>query len=179
MKFISILGLCGSGKGTLCNNIETNNSEIKCINVGKLLRDTNDQNIKKYLNNGLLVPSEITINLIKENIGNLNNLGTKCIILDGFPRSVENLEYFEKYIGKIEKIINLNIDESIAIERLFNRNDDSRTDDNIQTINNRINLYYKETKLVLGKFANKLVDINANKKPNIIYYQFMFIYNKL
>lgn len=66
--------------------------------------------INDYIKKGLIVPGEITINLLLKKIRVLflefilaaqfyESQGQKKIIIDGFPRSMENLEGWEKLVG--------------------------------------------------------------------------------
>ena len=55
--------------------------------------------INDYIKKGLIVPGEITINLLLKKIRFYEAQGQKKIIIDGFPRSMENLEGWNKLVG--------------------------------------------------------------------------------
>ena len=55
--------------------------------------------INDYIKKGLIVPGEITINLLLKKIRFYEAQGQKKIIIDGFPRSMENLDGWNKLVG--------------------------------------------------------------------------------
>lgn len=55
--------------------------------------------INDYIKKGLIVPGEITINLLLKKIRYYESQGQKKIIIDGFPRSMENLEGWNTLVG--------------------------------------------------------------------------------
>jgi len=73
--------------------------------------------VKKYLEEGQLVPDEIVIDVVKKALENASPNG---FILDGFPRTVEQAKALEK-IAKIDGIINLIIPDEIIIEKMSAR----------------------------------------------------------
>lgn len=56
MKLISIIGLPGSGKGTLCKNL-LSKYNCKHVSAGDLLRQNNDKKIMNIISKGQLVPN--------------------------------------------------------------------------------------------------------------------------
>ena len=97
-QIIFVLGGPGSGKGTQCKLLEEKFG-YKHISAGDLLRnekskDTeNAKPINNLIANGKIVPSHITINLILDEI---DSCDSNIILLDGFPRNMENLETWNK-----------------------------------------------------------------------------------
>jgi adenylate kinase family enzyme len=142
MKIISIIGLPGSGKGTLCKKLTL---KYNCLHLsaGDLLRQTKDEDIMKYLNKGKLVPAKIICDLLNREIKKYKG---DFVLLDGFPRSIDNLETFEE-LNKIDFIINLSCKEKTVVARLLNRNDE-RNDDNIEVIKKRIKIYNEQIELI-------------------------------
>ena len=64
MGLIVLIGLPGSGKSTFCKTLD----DGKSILLGDLLRQKNDPNIESCMRSGILVPYDITISVIKDNI---------------------------------------------------------------------------------------------------------------
>ena len=98
-----ILGGPGCGKGTMCTNLVKDFGLIH-LSAGDLLREERDSGsvLATLINNlileGKIVPAEITCKLLKvamEKFGWAN----KKFLIDGFPRSLENQEGWEKGIG--------------------------------------------------------------------------------
>ena len=87
-----VLGLAGSGKGTVCSAISSH-FEFGHLSAGDLLRAEQKRNgsthrtlIEEYIAAGKIVPPEITILLIKQAIS--ENTTAKGFLIDGFPREL-------------------------------------------------------------------------------------------
>jgi adenylate kinase len=70
------------------------------------------------VNKGVLVPDEITIEILKKRLSEPNS--QKGFILDGYPRTVQQAQALEK-VAKIDAIIRIIVPEWIIIERLSSR----------------------------------------------------------
>lgn len=118
MKLI-LLGPPGSGKGTLAEKLE-NKFHLTSISAGELLREevskktSLGQEIKKYIDQGNLVPDEFVTQLILLEIKHKDNY-----ILDGFPRTVEQAKSIADL--HIKKAIYLEIPLAAVVERLSGR----------------------------------------------------------
>lgn len=143
---VAITGLPGSGKSTVCSKL-VELYGCQHISAGLLLRQTKDPAILNTINKGELVPDKVMCDLLVEAINKCNDNDCKFILLDGFPRSNNNLEYFEEHVQKIDLIINLNIDEHTIIERLLKRQE-GRNDDELNVITKRIQVYNTNTKQI-------------------------------
>ncbi|HET7733892.1 MAG TPA: nucleoside monophosphate kinase, partial [Paludibacter sp.] len=89
-------------------------------------------------------------------------------ILDGFPRTVAQAEALEEMMRKNGKEINVLVDLSVEkqelIDRLLKRGETSgRSDDNLETITKRLEVYETQTAPVSSfyKNLNKYADING------------------
>ena len=95
-------------------------------------------------------------------------------MLDGYPRTMEQAKELDKLLEKlnykIDAIINLNVAENIIIKRLLNR---GRSDDNEETIKNRIKVFESQSKPVLEYYKDKvyIIDVESfeNETPEDIY----------
>mmetsp|Transcript_36315 Transcript_36315/g.53274 ORF Transcript_36315/g.53274 Transcript_36315/m.53274 type:complete len:149 (+) Transcript_36315:358-804(+) len=71
----------------------------------------------------------------------------KRVLLDGFPRSLENAQDFAKSCGTPELAISLECDDTILMERILNRaqknGSDGRADDNIHAALKRLRTFHK------------------------------------
>ncbi len=126
---IIMLGAPGSGKGTQCKWI-SRQYDIPHISTGDIFRKNIADNTqlgqeaKVFMNKGELVPDEIVENML---FGRLNedDCKKKGFLLDGFPRTIPQAEALEKYLNenniKIDKVINLYIDDEELIARATNR----------------------------------------------------------
>ena len=193
-EIIFVLGGPGVGKGTQCEKLvnEFNNTIIN-INVGNLLRNiiNNEENktirlnklrkdkIKEYIKNGEIIPPRITIKIIiNEIIKNIKN--KDIIIIDGFPRNIENMKLFMKFLKnksniQIKECIYFNTSNEILLERILNRARTSeRIDDNIELFNKRLLIFKNNTIPVINEFKKMeiLKEINASRSINEIYNDF-------
>lgn len=186
MKII-ILGPPGSGKGVQSRFIK-DFFGVEIVSVGELLRKEIKSRtelgieIESMVKNGLLVDERIVCNMVKYYIDNYNN-----ILLDGFPRTLNQIMFLDKINFDVDIVIKLNINNVTLFKRvkyrlispesqatynvIYNRPkikdlDDlsgdkliPRTDDKYSTLLSRIDLYNNEIANVISYFSNKNVKI--------------------
>ena len=169
-EIIFILGGPGSGKGTQCQLL-TQKFGYKHLSAGDLLRsekkkDTQYANIiNNHIRNGQIVPSSITINLIMNEIQNCQQ---KVVLLDGFPRNMENLNSWNE-INNLDikcKCIFFECHSEVLVNRLLKRGLNSgRDDDNLEVIQKRLQVFMDSTEPVLDYFRQQhlLVTIETNR----------------
>ncbi|NLO69706.1 MAG: adenylate kinase [Porphyromonadaceae bacterium] len=162
---IIICGAPGSGKGTQSAFI-IEKYNLQHVSTGELLRQEiakgNELGKKAdaLISNGQLVPDDMIIHLLEKKIDKLGpNHPKNGIILDGFPRTVNQAEALENLCStknaKIDILIDLEVDDEELIKRILNRGKTSgRNDDNLETIRKRLDVYNKQTKPVLEFYKN-------------------------
>jgi len=78
---------------------------------------------KSYMEKGVLVPDEITIRLVLERM--LAPEGEGGVILDGFPRNLEQAEALDKILAQqakaIDKVVYIKVSEEELLKRLSER----------------------------------------------------------
>lgn len=191
---IIFLGPPGSGKGTQAGLLKKNYN-ISTVSVGDCLRaEVKKQTqigkkIDQCLKQGKLVETGLIIDLIGE------YLVCDNIILDGFPRNIEQAHALDK-IKSEYVIFDFKIPTDLLMERLENRiicancnsgnkkNDIyckfcnsnlkshyKRDDDNNQTINERIKIYEEEHYKLIKHYSTSenYLSINANDTIEEIY----------
>ncbi|MDO5666034.1 MAG: adenylate kinase [Bacteroidia bacterium] len=171
MLNIVIFGAPGSGKGTQSELIAKRYG-LKHVSTGELLRaeikaETELGKIAdSFISHGNLVPDEIMIEMLEDLIK--KNLDQKGFIFDGFPRTLPQSMALDEKLGKngsgIATVISLEVGEEELIERLLKRGKISgRSDDNRQTIEFRLQVYYQQTEPVKEYYAkqNKLTYIQG------------------
>lgn len=136
IKVIAFIGGPGSGKGTQCDKIVSNSSSYIRLSTGDLFRKIVSEKshpkwevIDSLMKTGNLVSREISNKVLKDSLKNIKD--NKIILLDGFPRTMENINdwYSEmSSIADIIKVIYLNATEE---KRILNRNA-GRSDDKIE-----------------------------------------------
>lgn len=161
---VIICGAPGSGKGTQSDLI-IQKYNLMHLSSGDLLRKEIAEGTElgkeaeKVISDGQLVRDELIIKLIEKRIDSLNSEKYKGIILDGFPRTLEQAEALEQIFLKrgtsTDVMICLQVDEDELISRLLNRGKTSgRSDDNLEVIKNRLTVYEKQTKPIVEFYKN-------------------------
>jgi adenylate kinase len=164
MKNIVLFGPPGAGKGTQAEFLKTKYDLIH-ISTGDVFR-YNIKNktelgllAKSFMDNGDLVPDEVTIDMLKAEVD--KNPNANGFIFDGFPRTesqAESLDIFlaQKHSG-INGMIALEVPENLLVERLLNRGKTSgRSDDQDEIkIRNRFNEYESKTAILKKYYQNQ------------------------
>ena len=97
---IFIMGAPGSGKGTFSSRIKEE-FNLNHISTGDIFRENiaNETELglqaKSYTEKGLLVPDEITNNMVKEYLSHLADK-KNGYLLDGYPRTLDQAKAFEE-----------------------------------------------------------------------------------
>ena len=166
-----VLGGPGAGKGTQSHKLSTEYGMMH-ISAGDLLRDevasgsATGQLIAGYIQEGKIVPVEVTVQLLKRAI---ESAPCNRVLVDGFPRNHDNLAGWDRCMqgaAEVEGVVFLDCPENVMLERLLARGATSgRTDDNVETARKRFATYRQATMPVVGHFAamNKLVAIGGHR----------------
>jgi adenylate kinase len=125
---IVLLGAPGSGKGTQAA-VVAQRLGIDHIASGDLFREAANrgdelgQEVKAYMEKGLLVPDEVVIKMILERLSASDS--ARGFILDGFPRTLEQAEALDRSLeqseGKIEKAVYIKVSTEELVKRLGGR----------------------------------------------------------
>jgi adenylate kinase family enzyme len=170
MRIIAIIGLPGSGKGTLCQHIIRNHNCL-LLTAGEMLRNTQDDAILKIINAGQLVPSSTIVSLMHDEIKKNINNKYDFVLLDGFPRSVDNMQHFEQTVAKINVIVNLTTSVDIICSRLRARQDNRKDDQDDTIIQQRIVVYNKQTAPVVQ--GSGVINIDSSGSSESVYKKFL------
>jgi len=189
---IVILGLPASGKGTYSDYLSQRYNFVH-ISMGDLLRSAvkngsiYSKEITIAIENGQILNERIT-SLILEEYLTEHHLNDN-ILLDGYPRGMLSVQYLEKFLD-IDAVIKLDASEETITNRVLNRlrcskcgktynkqeyqsstctcggNLKQREDDNVETLNKRIDVYKQSTLPVLDYYQSKnllyTVDVNCS-----------------
>jgi len=171
-----LLGPPGAGKGTQAEYL-TKTLGIPQISTGEMLRaavtsqSSIGQAAQAVMEAGELVSDDIIIQLVKDRIAQADCLNG--YLLDGFPRTLNQLEAMVANNMKIDAFINLDVSDEVIIERIGGRRvhkpsgriyhnafkpprvpnkDDvtgesliQRSDDHEDTLRRRLNIYHQQT----------------------------------
>ena len=197
-----LLGPPGAGKGTQAETI-VNEFKVPHVSTGDMFRKNIKEEtelgkqVKAYLDKGMLVPDELTVEIVKDRI-----LQADCsngFLLDGFPRTIEQANALDKVLNetgqKLDYVINIQVDPKLLVERAvgrrickdcgqtyhltFNKPKNEgicdkcggelyqRKDDTEETVANRINVYQEQTQPLIEYYAKKGIILDINGEQPI------------
>ena len=163
MKLI-LFGPPGAGKGTQAKIIISKYNIVQ-ISTGDMLREevklATDlgKAAKVKMDKGNLVPDDIIMSMIEKRIKKQDC--KNGFILDGFPRTFKQAVKLDMILDKlkikIDKVIEIDVNEDLLLKRITKRAAESETlrgDDNSEILKNRISIYKKDTLPVLKYYKN-------------------------
>lgn len=190
---IVLIGIQGSGKGTLVTSLEKH-LDLNVISTGQLLRDevatgsSLGKHIKEIQMSGGLVELDIVMDILKKKMKSNNK---KITVFDGFPRDMEQAIALDN-LSKPDIVIYLNLTKEVAVDRILSRLTcskcgqvfntkrintldcpncggklEQRFDDTIDSINKRFEGFYKNTYPLIEKYKkdNVLFEVDASGSP--------------
>lgn len=162
MKNIILFGKPGAGKGTQAEFLKETFNLVH-ISTGDVFR-YNIKNetalgvtAKSYMDNGDLVPDEITIQMLESEVD--KHEAAAGFIFDGFPRTTAQAASLDAFLEKknmrISATLALDVHEDILVNRLLERGKGSgRADDqDAEKIRNRFAEYNQKTAPLIDYYA--------------------------
>ncbi len=178
---VFVIGGPGSGKGTMCELAEIQLGWVH-LSTGDLLRAELEAGgpkatvIEKHMTAGELVPNDIFVTLLKEVMERQTRLtGKRNFLLDGFPRSLKNMEGWFDIFGQSAELPTMLYFEcpyDVLEQRILSRAKYSgRSDDNIQSMKLRFETYKAETLPTVEHFKskNKCIEIDTSQSREAVY----------
>ena len=197
---IVLLGAPGAGKGTQAAKL-VEKFGFAHISTGDMLRAAVKNQTplgleaKKYMDAGDLVPDEVVIGLVKER---LKDEDTQAgFILDGFPRTSTQAVALDSELSGLNRPLNaallVDVDKEVIIKRLTSRRmcrdcgfigteTDAtcpkcggemyqRSDDNEETVRNRLDVYENSTTPLIDYYrgCELLVEIDGDRDPEEVF----------
>ena len=203
---ILFMGASGSGKGTQAKLL--NEKYNLChVSMGDLFREAREKGTPnglkayEYVKNGILVPLEITVQVLNDKITSEKDV--KGFIVDGFPRTVEQAEILNI---PVDAVIYFKNDLNKLAERLMGRRTCAkcggifhistlttencptcggeltiREDDNETSITKRFNFFKNETVPAVDYYREKglVYEINADLSKEEVFEQIDNVIKKL
>ena len=184
-RIILVVGGPGSGKGVLCERLQEECHAVH-LSSGELLREevargsALGQQVQDIIAQGKLVSSAIMVALMKQH---MRNHPGKRVLLDGFPRSLENAHDLTTLCGKPELALHLVCDDTVLLERILGRGadlpeEDRRPDDNFQTALQRLRTFHKyhpQTMEWLREQHVPIVNLDCSGTPESVWQQLQAI----
>lgn len=125
MNIVILLGAPGSGKGTIASRLAAEDSNLKHVSSGDLLRGAVAKGTpagveaKGYMEKGALVPDALIAQMIKDVIAETE--GDVTMLLDGFPRNVAQAKILEETGAPIRSAVLVDVPDSIIAGRIAGR----------------------------------------------------------
>lgn len=189
MKII-MLGAPGAGKGTQAKMIAERYG-IPHVSTGDIFRanikDGTELGMeaKKYMDQGLLVPDELTVKILLDRVAKEDCKGG--YVLDGFPRTIPQAEVLDRALNEIGDQIDFAIDVDVPDENIVKRMSGRRScagcgatyhieyippqkegicdtcgrelilreDDKPETVQNRLSVYHSQTQPLIDFYRQK------------------------
>ena len=184
MKII-MLGAPGAGKGTQAKQI-ADKYKIPHISTGDIFRANIKNNTelgqkaKKYMDQGLLVPDELTCDLVMDRIK--QDDCKNGFILDGFPRTIPQAEALDAALDKINEKMDYAINVDVPDENIVNRKVEGicdrcgspvvlRDDDKPETVQKRLTVYHEQTQPLIDYYEkqNILKTVDGTKSMEAVF----------
>ena len=156
---IIMLGGPGSGKSTYSKFL-TKEFQIPHVYTGDMMRDLAKQDtetgrkVKSALDKGDYVDTKIVLDTLEARLQRKDTV--KGYVLDGFPRSMEQVKEMENRNIGHDHVVYLDVAEEEVVRRLMSR---GRADDKPDIIKNRIAVYKKQTQPVVDHYKDSLIKI--------------------
>ncbi len=176
--YIVLMGAPGAGKGTQAKQLQAALG-LPQVATGDLFRENlkNEtelgQMVKTYMDKGNLVPDEITVAMVKERLSRPDC--QNGAVLDGFPRTTAQAEALDRLLkefnSQVSIVPSIYVDQDVLVARLLKRAEiEGRTDDNEETIRNRMQVYENKTAPLLDYYRqrNLLVEINGDQSIELV-----------
>jgi adenylate kinase len=172
-KTILLFGAPGSGKGTQGKILGSIPGffHTACGDVFRQLDLKSDLGkiFWEYSSRGELVPDDLTVRMWKDFIDGAERTNrfhpeTEILVLDGIPRNMTQAKFMDQHLDVIKVIYLVCTDMTKMVERLKRRAlKENRIDDaNDKVIQNRLEVYDRETKPVLEHYpADKIAKVDA------------------
>ncbi len=152
MKLI-LLGGPGAGKGTQAAKLREKYGIVH-ISTGEVLREARAEGTElgkkaaEYMDAGKLLPDDIILGIVSQKLDMPELMNG--FLFDGFPRTIpqaEGLDALMKEKGMtLDAVVSIDVDDKAIVERLLKRAEiEGRADDNCETIENRLKVYYDQT----------------------------------
>jgi adenylate kinase len=177
-RTLVLFGPPGSGKGTQARRL-SDDLGFRQLATGDLLRGARaegtdlGQRAAEYMDRGDLVPDDVIVAMVREAI---ERAGDEPVVLDGFPRSVPQADALSDALAgqdrELSGAVLIDVPDDVVVERILGR-DQGRSDDNPETVRERLRVYHAETAPLVGYYDERglLRRVDGSGDPDAVYEQ--------
>jgi UMP-CMP kinase len=178
---VFVLGGPGAGKGTMCE-LAQSQLDWTHLSTGDLLRAEQQAGgetaaaIEEFIATGKLVPNEIVVTLLKDAMERITRTsGKNNFLLDGFPRSLNNMDGWYEIFGReaeLPKMLYFECPYPVLEQRILGRGKYSgRSDDKVESMKLRFDTFKAETlpTVEFFKTRGKCVELDTSQDRQSVY----------
>lgn len=175
---VIFLGPPGAGKGTQAKRLASEMGFVQ-LSTGDMLRSHISrgtelgQKVKVIMDRGDLVSDDLILSLIESEMATMPN---PKVIFDGFPRTLAQAEALDKLLAdkkiRLLGVLLVEAPRPELVKRLLNRaQQEGRSDDNEETIANRLEVYTQKTQPLVDYYAKtgSLKEVNGLGEVDKVY----------
>ena len=175
-----IFGPPGSGKGTQAARVEKD-LRINHLSTGEILRNEVargtplGKEVGRIMSAGDLVPDDLIVDVVRGRLPEAEaGVG---VLLDGFPRTVAQARALDSMLSdeghRVNFVIALDVPEDLLVDRLLHRAQvEGRTDDNRESIAERMREYERLTAAVLDHYRKqgvRITEVDGTGTPDEVF----------
>ncbi|MET3804796.1 adenylate kinase [Nakamurella sp. UYEF19] len=160
-----IVGPQGAGKGTQAALL-AESLGIPHVSTGDLFRanlaaETELGKLaKKYMDAGELVPDEVTQEMVADRVSQPD--AAPGFLLDGFPRNIPQADWLTGLLdgmaAPVQVVVLLTAPDQVLLDRMLAR---GRTDDTVEAIQRRLDIYHRETTPLIDYYDGRVVHVDG------------------
>jgi adenylate kinase len=175
-----IFGPPGSGKGTQAARVEKD-LRINHLSTGEILRNEVargtplGKEVGRIMSAGDLVPDDLIVDVVRGRLPEAEaGVG---VLLDGFPRTAAQARALDSMLSdeghRVNFVIALDVPEDLLVDRLLHRAQvEGRTDDNRESIAERMREYERLTAAVLDHYRKqgvRITEVDGTGTPDEVF----------
>ncbi len=169
-EVVLLMGPPGAGKGTQATRVAVARGLTK-LSTGDMLRahvgagTALGQRAKAIMDAGDLVPDDVIVGMVGSEVDAADHVR---FLFDGFPRTARQAAALDALLAEhgtaVTAAVALDVPDDELVRRMLQRaHEEGRSDDNEDTIRNRMAVYHEQTRPLLDYYAGqgKLVRVDG------------------
>ncbi|KAI8837391.1 adenylate kinase [Chytriomyces cf. hyalinus JEL632] len=168
------MGSSRPGKGTQ-SELLAKDFQLAHLSAGDLLRAEVQSGSEvgrmaaAVMKDGKIVPMDVILSLLQKAIVETPS-HYRGILIDGFPRALDQAKRFEETIARASLVINFTVPLPVLEQRLLDRGKTSgRVDDNLESIRKRFSTHVQESGPVLEYFGDRVLNVDGSASVEEVY----------